>query len=83
MVFYRVDQSEMPPNVNVKQKLTGFLDHLRSVTCPNVSRSKKCHVMVIDPDYVTDHVTNYTIGHVTSTKNDRLTDTVMVKLAHI
>ena len=69
MVFYRVDQSKMPLNVNVKQKLTGFLDFVSSPVCHvPVSRTSKCHVIVIDPDNVTDHVTNYTWGHVTSTK---------------
>ena len=63
MVFYRVDQSKMPLNVNVKQKLTGFLDFVSSPVCHvSVSRTSKCHVIVIDPDYVTDHVTNYTWG---------------------
>ena len=41
MVLYRVDQSRMPRNVNVKQKLTGFLDFVSSPVCHvPVSRSK-------------------------------------------
>ena len=78
MVFYGVDQSKMPPNVNVKQKLTGFLDFVSSPVCHvPVSRSKY-HVILIDPDnpfmwQIMWQIIPKVMWQVP--KNDRLTDT--------